>query len=308
MRLLFAGTPEVAVASLQAVLDSRHEVVAVLTRPDAPAGRGRTMTASPVASMAAAAGIEILRPTRPSDPQFLDRLQQIAPDAVPIVAYGGLIPRAALEVPRHGWVNVHFSLLPAWRGAAPVQHAVLNGDDMTGACTFLLEEGLDTGPLFGAVTEAIGPTDTSGDLLERLSISGARLLVDTLDGIEAGALVPVPQPRDGISLAPKLTVSDARISWEHPALAIHRRIRACTPAPGAWCLYKSERLKIFPVRLDTAVADLKPGQLYVSDQSVHVGTGSHAVELAEVQPAGKRRMSAADWVRGSRLRSGDSLE
>jgi methionyl-tRNA formyltransferase len=308
MRLLFAGTPQVAVPSLQALIESRHEVVGVLTRPDAPAGRGRAVQISPVAALAHEAGIEILRPAKPSDPEFLARLGQIAPDAAPIVAYGGLIPRSALDVPSHGWVNLHFSLLPAWRGAAPVQHAVLHGDDMTGACTFLLEEGLDTGPVFGTVTEPINPRDTSGELLERLSITGARLLVETLDGMEAGALVPVPQPVDGVSLAPKLTGADARIPMQEPALAIDRRIRACTPAPGAWCMFKSERIKLFPVQLDMAVTHLKPGALEVSKNCIRVGTGSHAVVLGDVQPAGKKRMSAADWVRGSRIESGETIE
>jgi methionyl-tRNA formyltransferase len=308
MRVLFAGTPQVAVPSLAAIIESDHEVVAVLTRPDAPAGRGRTVRVSPVAALAHEAGIEILRPAKPSEPEFLARLGQIAPDVAPIVAYGGLIPRSALEVPSHGWVNLHFSLLPAWRGAAPVQHAVLHGDDMTGACTFLLEEGLDTGPVFGTVTEAIHSSDTSGDLLERLSITGARLLVETLNGMEAGVLVPVPQSADGVSLAPKLSAADARIPLQEPALAIHRRIRACTPAPGAWCIYKSERMKLFPAQLDPAVTHLKPGELEVSKSSIRLGTGSHALLLGDVQPAGKKRMSAADWVRGSRVESGESFE
>jgi methionyl-tRNA formyltransferase len=308
MRVLFAGTPEVAVPSLKALIESRHDVVAVLTRPDAPAGRGRTLQASPVAAMADEAGIEILRPLRPSDPEFLNRLQQIAPDAAPIVAYGGLIPPVALSVPARGWVNLHFSLLPAWRGAAPVQHAILHGDDMTGACTFLLEEGLDTGPVFGSITEPIAPTDTSGDLLTRLAFSGARLLVETLDGLDADALVAMPQARDGISLAPKLTVADARLALDQPALALDRRIRACTPAPGAWCTYKSERLKVFPVRLDHAISHLAPGELEVQKTSVLMGTGSHAVVLGDVQPAGKKRMPASDWVRGSRINSGERLE
>ena len=308
MRVLFAGTPEVAVPSLRAVLGSRHEVIAVLTRPDAPAGRGRKLTPSPVAEVAAEAGVEVLRPVRPRDPEFLERLGELAPDCAPIVAYGGLIPPAALEVPKHGWVNLHFSLLPAWRGAAPVQHAVLAGDDITGACTFQLEEGLDTGPVYGLVTEEIRPDDTSGDLLRRLSRSGADLLVRTLDGIEDGSLRPQPQPADGVSLAPKLTVDDARVDWTAPALRVDRVVRGCTPAPGAWTTFRGERLKLRPVRLERGRDGLAPGEVVVEKSGVRVGTGSHAVVLGEVQPQGKKAMPAADWARGVRLESGVAFE
>ncbi|SEE79067.1 methionyl-tRNA formyltransferase [Jiangella alba] len=307
MRVLFAGTPEVAVPSLRAVLGSRHEVVAVLTRPDAPAGRGRRLTPSPVAEVAAEAGVEVLKPGRPRDPEFLDRLGELAPDCAPIVAYGGLIPPAALEVPKHGWVNLHFSLLPAWRGAAPVQHAVLAGDDITGACTFQLEEGLDTGPVYGLVTEEIRPTDTSGDLLHRLSLSGADLLVRTLDGIDDGSLRPQPQPSDGVSLAPKLTVDDARVDWSTPALRVDRVVRGCTPAPGAWTTFRGERLKLRPVQLERGRDGLAPGEVVVEKSGVRVGTGSHAVVLGEVQPQGKKAMPAADWARGVRPEPGERL-
>ncbi len=307
MRVLFAGTPEVAVPSLRAVLASRHEVVAVLTRPDARAGRGRRLTPSPVAQLAEQARVETLKPARPRDPEFLARLAEIAPDCAPVVAYGGLIPRAALDVPKHGWVNLHFSLLPAWRGAAPVQHAVLAGDEVTGACTFQLEEGLDTGPVYGVVTEQIRPTDTSGDLLARLAESGAGLLVATLDGIEDGALVATPQPTTGVSSAPKLTVADAEVGWTAPALRVDRLVRACTPAPGAWTTFRGERLKLGPVSLDPATTDLAPGELRSDRDAVRVGTGSHAVRLGGLQPQGKRAMPASDWARGVRLEPGERL-
>jgi methionyl-tRNA formyltransferase len=248
MRVLFAGTPSPAVPSLEALLaSSRHEVVAVLTRPDAPTGRGRRMEQSPVRKVAEEHGVEVLTPRRPRDPEFLERLAELAPDVCPVVAYGGLIPPAALEIPRHGWVNLHFSLLPAWRGAAPVQRALLAGDEITGACTFQLEAGLDTGPVYGTITEEIRRTDTSGDLLERLAIDGARLLVATLDGIEDGTLHAVPQPVDGVSLAPKISVEDARVDWKTPAQHIDRQVRACTPAPGAWTTFGGERVKLFPL-------------------------------------------------------------
>jgi methionyl-tRNA formyltransferase len=308
VRVLFAGTPEVAVPSLRAIIASRHEVVAVLTRPDAPAGRGRKLAPSPVAEVAEEAGIDVLKPERPRDAEFLSRLGEIAPDCAPVVAYGGLIPKAALDVPKHGWVNLHFSLLPAWRGAAPVQHAVMAGDDITGACTFQLEEGLDTGPIFGRLTETIRPHDTSGDLLGRLAESGAKLLVATLDGIEAGRLLPEPQPADGVSVAPKLTVDDARLDWSAPAMRVDRVVRACTPAPGAWTTFRGERLKVRPVRLDAESAGLAPGELDVGRAGVRVGTGNHPVVLGDVQPQGKRAMLAADWARGVRIEPGERLE
>src|ERR1035441_288861 len=234
MRLVFAGTPAAAVPSLAALLASRHEVAAVITRPDAPSGRGLHVATSPVAQRAEAAGLEVLRPDRPRDPDFLARLREIAPDCCPVTGYGALIPQAALDIPRHGWVNLHFSLLPAWRGAAPVQHAILHGDDVTGATTFQLVKELDAGPVFGVVTEPVRPADTAGDLLARLAVSGAGLLTATMDGIESGDLVAVPQPAEGVSLAPKITPADAHVHWDAPAPAVSRLIRACTPAPGAW--------------------------------------------------------------------------
>jgi methionyl-tRNA formyltransferase len=307
MRLLFAGTPEVAVPSLRALLASRHEVVAVLTRPDAPSGRGRRLQPSPVAEIALDEGIEVLRPARPRDPEFQARLQTIAPDAAPIVAYGGLIPPAALAVPRHGWINLHFSLLPTWRGAAPVQHAVMAGDQVTGASTFLLEEGLDTGPVFGMVTETIRPDDTAGALLTRLSESGAGLLVATLDGIESGALVPVAQSPADVSLAPKITVEDARVRWTDPAMRVDRLVRGCTPGPGAWTEFRGERVKIGPVRPAPDVMDLAPGELRVAKNAVWVGTATHAILLGEVKAQGKRMMPAGDWARGVRVEPGERL-
>jgi methionyl-tRNA formyltransferase len=307
VRLVFAGTPEPAVPSLEALLASRHEVVAVVTRPDAPAGRGRQLLASPVALRAEEAGLPVLKPARVRDPEFLGTLRALEPDCAPVVAYGALVPPEALAIPRHGWVNLHFSLLPAWRGAAPVQHAVIGGDDVTGASTFRLEQGLDTGPVYGVVTEAIRPDDTSGDLLGRLALSGAGLLVATLDGIEAGRLVAQPQPTDGISLAPKLTVDDARVEWSVPALGIDRLVRGCTPAPGAWTVFRGERLKLQPVRAAADCEPLAPGELAADRQGVRVGTGSQPVLLTAVQPQGKRPMPAADWARGVRLAPGERL-
>ncbi|MCC3768687.1 methionyl-tRNA formyltransferase [Streptomyces sp. UNOC14_S4] len=308
MKLVFAGTPEVAVPALDALLASgRHEVAAVVTRPDAPAGRGRRLVASPVAERAEEAGIEVLKPARPRDAEFLARLREIAPDACPVVAYGALLPKAALEIPKHGWVNLHFSLLPAWRGAAPVQHAILAGDEVTGASTFLIEEGLDSGPVFGVLTEQIRPTDTSGDLLTRLAFAGAGLLTATMDGIEDGTLQAVPQPAEGISLAPKIQVEDARLDWAAPALRVDRVVRGCAPAPGAWTVFRGERLKVMSVALAPDRTDLAPGQIAAAKNSVHVGTGSHAVQLLWVQPQGKKPMAAADWARGVRIAEGERV-
>jgi methionyl-tRNA formyltransferase len=303
---VFAGTPQVAAVSLAALLESRHEVVAVLTRPDAPAGRGRRETASPVAELARAAGLAVLKPTTTRDPALAEQLARLAPDCAPIVAYGGLIPAALLDGPRYGWVNLHFSLLPAWRGAAPVQHAIRHGDDVTGATTFALDAGMDTGPVYGTVTETVGPTDTSGDLLDRLAVIGSGLLVATLDAIEDGAVVAVPQAGEP-SLAPKLTVDDARVRWDWPAFGVDRQVRACTPAPGAWTTCRGERVRLHPVGIAQDAAPLPPGALLVTRHDILVGTASTPVRLGQVQPAGKRPMSAADWARGARLTSEDSF-
>ncbi len=309
MRLVFAGTPEVAVPALEALLASeRHEVAAVVTRPDAPAGRGRKLVASPVAQRAQEAGIEVLKPNRPREEDFLARLREIAPDCCPVVAYGALLPKVALDIPAHGWVNLHFSLLPAWRGAAPVQHAVMAGDEVTGASTFQIEEGLDSGPVYGVITEAVRSDDTSGALLDRLAHTGAGLLAATMDGIEGGTLKARPQPAEGVTLAPKITVEDARVDWSAPALRVDRVVRACTPAPGAWTLFQGERLKLagpvtaLPDRTDLQLA---PGELAVTKSAVYAGTGSYPVELTQVQPQGKKRMAAADWARGVRIGSGE---
>lgn len=308
MKLVFAGTPEVAVPALDALIASdRHEVAAVVTRPDAPAGRGRRLVASPVAERAAEAGIEVLKPVKPRDEEFLARLREIAPDCCPVVAYGALLPEVALDVPARGWVNLHFSLLPAWRGAAPVQHAVMAGDEVTGASTFLIEQGLDSGPVYGVLTEEIRPTDTSGDLLTRLAFAGAGLLAATMDGIEDGTLHAVQQPHDGVTLAPKITVEDAQVNWTAPALRVDRVVRGCTPAPGAWTLFRGERLKLVQATPVLGRTDLAPGELSAAKNNVYVGTGSHAVELLWVQPQGKKPMKAADWARGVRIVHGELL-
>lgn len=311
LRLLFAGTPEVAVPSLEALLASRHELVGVITRPDARVGRGRTTRPSPVRVAAEAAGLPVITPASLREPQVREQLRAWAPDGAAVVAYGGLVPKDLLDLPPLGWVNLHFSLLPAWRGAAPVQHALLAGDDVTGAVTFVLEEGLDTGPVLGRLTETVRPRDTSGDLLGRLSTAGAGLLAATFDGLADGELVAEPQPGDGVSHAPKLETADGRVDWDRPAFAIDRQVRATTPAPGAWTQWRGQRLKLLPltpVDQEESGMRLAPGQVHATKAEVLVGTGTGAVRLGEVQPLGKKVMAAADWARGVRPEQGEHFD
>ncbi|MHA7264596.1 methionyl-tRNA formyltransferase [Arthrobacter sp. TMN-37] len=309
MRILFAGTPAVAVPALDILSDAGFEIAAVLTRVDAPVGRKKTLTPSPVAARAQELGLPLIKANRFTD-EVVAQLAALNLDAAAIVAYGGLVPPQALGIPRHGWINLHFSLLPAWRGAAPVQHAVLHGDDITGATTFLLERGLDTGPVFGTVTEALAPSDTSGEVLDRLAASGAVLLAQTLTALEKGTVEAVPQQGE-VSLAPKLTIDDARIDWTQPAVAVRRRINAVTPEPGAWTLLAGQRVKIAPVRPAGGGAagagpenpeGLPPGRIELRGDGVHVGTGSEPVVLDRLQPAGKTMMDARDWARGASAR------
>ncbi|HZJ07655.1 MAG TPA: methionyl-tRNA formyltransferase [Nocardioidaceae bacterium] len=304
MRVVFAGTPEVALPVLDAIAMSSHEVVGVVTRPDAPAGRGRRLVASPVAARAEELGVPVLKPAHPKDPGFQAQLRELAPDCCPVVAYGALLPQSALDIATHGWVNLHFSLLPAWRGAAPVQHSILAGDPVTGATTFQIVRELDAGPVFGVVTETVLPRDTAGDLLGRLAESGAGLMVATLDGIEEGALEPRVQPGDGVSFAPKIVVEDAQVSWTESAVAVDRRVRACTPGPGAWSTYAGDRIKIGPVTTVDGAEKLEPGVLEVTKSAVYAGTATHPVQLGEVKAFGKKLMPAADWARGARVHTG----
>ncbi|MBM9467744.1 methionyl-tRNA formyltransferase [Nakamurella leprariae] len=319
MRIVFAGTPAAAVPSLHAALASPHEVVAVITRPDARTGRGRTLRRSPVGEVADAAGVPVLTPASARTPEFLDQLSALAPQAAAIVAYGALLPASVLAVPPAGWVNVHFSLLPQWRGASPVHAAIRYGDDVTGVSTFRLEEGLDTGPVFGTVTEAVRQRDTTSELTARLAESGARLLVATLDGIADGSLHPQPQQGEGTAVTRKVTVADAAIDWSQPAVAVDRFVRAMTDEPGAWTDSPWGRLVLGPVepvavgsgvgpdgrpdgRPDgTAPADrVPPGRVVVGRREVLVGTGSSPVRLGTVTAPGRRAMPAADWARGAR--------
>ncbi|MER6971533.1 methionyl-tRNA formyltransferase [Nocardioides sp. NPDC000445] len=306
MRVVFAGTPEVAVPSLNAIAASRHELVGVVTRPDAAQGRSKRLVPSPVAQRAEELGVPVLKPEHPREPEFQAELKALEPDCCPVVAYGAMLPQSALDIPRHGWVNLHFSLLPAYRGAAPVQRAVWAGEEISGATTFRIVKAMDAGPVFGTMTQALAPDETSGSLFEKLTEGGARLLVSTLDGIEDGSLEAREQPTDGITYADKITVEDAQIDWTQNAVAIDRQVRACTPAPGAWTLLDGERFKVGPVTMaeDTAA----PGELVVRKNEVLVGTGTTAVRLGRVKAFGKKEMPAADWARGVRLESGVTFE
>ncbi|MFD7073847.1 methionyl-tRNA formyltransferase [Nocardioides sp. NPDC059952] len=306
MRVVFAGTPEVAVPSLDAIAASRHELVGVVTRPDAAQGRSKRLVPSPVAQRAEELGIPVLKPEHPREPEFQAELKALEPDCCPVVAYGAMLPQSALDIPRHGWVNLHFSLLPAYRGAAPVQRAVWAGEEISGATTFRIVKAMDAGPVFGTMTQALAPGETSGSLFEKLTEGGAGLLVSTLDGIEDGSLEAREQPVDGVTYADKITVEDARIDWTQNAVAIDRQIRACTPAPGAWTLLDGERFKVGPVTI--AEESVTAGELVVRKNEVLVGTGTTAVRLGRVKAFGKKEMPAADWARGVRLESGVTFE
>ncbi|WP_103064427.1 methionyl-tRNA formyltransferase [Actinomyces qiguomingii] len=301
MRVLFAGTPDTALPVLNALISSReHEVVGVLTRADARRGRGRGLSPSPVAAAARAAGLEVRTPANLREPDIQTWVHQLRADVAVVVAYGRLVPAALLDVPTHGWINLHFSLLPAWRGAAPVQRAVIAGDAVTGASVFRLEEGLDTGPVYARITEAIRPADTAGDLLARLAEAGAPLVLKVLAGLETGAVAPEPQDDAAATHAPVLTSADGRVDFSESAAAVDRRIRAVTPAPGAHTTYLGDRLRLGPITPLPEVTDLAPGALHVTKHEVRVGTGAGAVRLGRVAPAGRNWMDADAWARGAR--------
>lgn len=297
MRVVFAGTPDVAVPSLDAIVAAGHDVVAVLTRPDAPSGRGKKVAASPVAQRADSLGVRVVKPATLRGDEVLATFRELAPDVCPVVAYGNLVPDALLAVPPHGWVNLHFSRLPAWRGAAPVQRAILAGDITTAVTTFELVTELDAGPIYRVLDVPIADDIHAGELLADLARRGAAVLVDTLADIEAGVR-PIPQPDADVTYAAKITPADARIDWTSPARQVHNLVRATDPAPGAWTTLDGERFKV----LDTAPAnpglELEPGELAADKHHLWVGTGDGLLELRRVQPTGKKPMAGADWARG----------
>ncbi|MFV0452604.1 MAG: methionyl-tRNA formyltransferase [Propioniciclava sp.] len=297
MRLVVAGTPSVALPSLATLVASKHEVVAVLTRPDAARGRRRTPVPSEVGAWALERGIPVLRPQHPRDPEFVAALAALAPDACPVVAYGALLPASVLQIPTFGWINLHFSLLPRWRGAAPVQRAIMAGDEVTGATTFRIVGALDAGPVYDTVTRPLDGTEIAGDLLEELAVSGADLLLRTIDRLPTTD--PTPQPGGPAALAPRLTVAEARLDWTRPAEDLDRLIRGCAPAPGAWTQVAGTRFRVLYAR-PVAGEDLPPGQLRIEKKRVLVGTGTAALELVRLQPQGRPAMAGADWGRGLR--------
>lgn len=299
MRLVFAGTPAVAADTLLQLLDhSGHEVVAVVTRPDAPQGRSKRPVPSAVAELATERGLEVLKPVRPSEPGFVARLAELAPHACPVIAYGALVPQPVLELPRFGWLNVHYSLLPRWRGAAPVQRALLAGDQVTGVSVFQLVPALDAGPVFAAEEVPVEPGETAGELLGRLTPVGARLLTRVLDDLEAGRAQAAEQSADGITVAPKFTVEQARLDWSLAALELERLVRACNPSPMAWTTDGDERFRVLRAEAVEDGRGLAPGEVAPGRREVLVGTGRGVLALLEVQPQGKRPMPATAWANG----------
>ncbi|WP_431221384.1 methionyl-tRNA formyltransferase [Leifsonia xyli] len=296
MRIVFAGTPAVAIPSLETVA-ARHEVVAVVTREDAPLGRKRVLTPSPVAAAAERLGLPVLKANRLRE-EVTARIADLQPDLGVVVAYGGLVREPLLSLPRLGWVNLHFSLLPRWRGAAPVQHAVIAGDTETGAAVFRLVPELDAGDVFSELRRPVGADETAGDLLDALSIDGAALLADTVDALAAGTATATPQDGE-VTLAPKLGIEDAQLDLTAPADRVYARLRGVTPEPGAFALLGGERFKIHEARRATGEPPLEPGAVEARGRRILVGTGTDPLELVTVQPAGKRAMAAADWFRGA---------
>ena len=296
MKLVFAGTPQAAVPSLVALARSPHDLAAVISRADAPLGRKRVLTPSPLAQAAAERGLPLIKTNR-LDEAATAQVTALQPDLGVIVAYGGLVREPLLSVPRLGWINLHFSLLPRWRGAAPVQRALIAGDERTGAAVFQLVPELDAGAVFAQISQTIGIDDTAGSLLQDLSDSGAQLLLSVIDALEAGGLAAVPQSGP-VTLAPKLTLADARIDWSEPADVVRNRVRGVTPEPGAFTVIGDARLKLQDVAPTQGFEPQPAGVIREIDKKVLIGTGTEPLELVTVQPAGKTQMKAIDWWRG----------
>jgi len=296
LRLLFAGSPEVAVPSLDALLGTDHEVAGVLTRTDSAQGRRRVMTPTPVAARAEEAGIPVIRANR-LDETAAGAIAALDVDLGVIVAYGGLVPKNVLTVPRLGWINLHFSLLPNWRGAAPVQRAIMAGDRVAGATVFQLVEQLDAGDVFATMTEPIGAQQSAGALLRQLSLSGATLLTHVVDSLADGSARAVPQAGE-VTLAPKLSLEDGRIDWARQAQAVHDQIRGVTPEPGASTLVDGKRLKVLEAAIARETPALPPRHIEFVHKKVLVGTASEPIELLRVHPEGRKAMDAAAWWRG----------
>ena len=296
LRIVFAGSPAAAVPSLRALAASPHQVVAVVTREDAPLGRKRILTPTPVAAAAEELGLPVLKANRITP--LTDELAALQPDLGVIVAYGGLIREPLLSGPRLGWINLHFSLLPRWRGAAPVQRAIIAGDRVTGAMVFQLVPELDAGPVFAGFEHPIGANETAGHLLEVLAERGAELLAGVVDDLDAGTAVATEQTGEP-TLAPKLELADGRLDWSRPAAELDARIRGTTPEPGAFALLDDgDRLKVLDAAIAHDDAPLAPGAFDVRGGRLLVGTGTDPLHLVTVHPAGKRAMPGDAWWRG----------
>ena len=297
MRILFAGTPKNAVPTLQALIDSEHEIVGVLTRQPAPSGRGRKLVETDIDLKAKEHGITVFTPKTLKTPEIQEQLKELDIDLAVVVAYGNLIPKNVLEIPKHGWINLHFSILPRWRGAAPIQYALMNGDEKTGACVFQLEEGLDTGPVYTQLETEVG-NKTSSELLEELGHSGAKIVLDAIEKIQ-NDFTPVPQPDEGVTLAPKIPSTLGMVDFTKDAVTIRNLIRAVTTQPGAYAFVDDKRIKIAPVEI-VEEDDLRPGQILITKKHVFVGTATNNIKLGQVAPSGKSWMNACDWGRGVR--------
>jgi len=305
VRIVFFGSGSFAIPSFEATLDAGHSIAALVTQPDRARGRGRELSAPPLKPVAEARGVAVLQPRRVRDDHAVDALRELSPELQVVVAYGQILPRAGLAIPPRGTVNVHGSLLPAYRGAAPIQWAIARGETVTGVTTMLLDEGLDTGPLLLARSTPIDPEETAEELTPRLAQLGASLLVETLSGIETGALRPMPQDASRASLAPPIHKEDGRIRWSLPAREIARRVRGFHPWPGAWTTLDGTILKVLRARADDAPTQAEPGTLADATDGIRVACGSGTqLTLIEVQPESRRPMTARAFVAGRRLAAG----
>ena len=311
MKLAFAGTPEFAAVVLDALIGSRHSIAAVFTRPDARAGRGKRVTESPVKRRAAAAGLVVRQPHSLRTPQTMESLAALEADVLVVAAYGFLLPAPVLAIPRLGCINVHASVLPRWRGAAPVHHALLAGDTQTGVSIMQMNAGLDTGPVLSTRTCDIAPEDTGGSLTARLAALGATALVDTLHALETGTVEARPQCEAFATVAPKLTKAQAAIDWQRPATEIERMVRAFDPWPVAHTYLSgvdAPALRIWRAEVATEDSGRAPGTVLACDRTgLVVSAAKGAVRITEVQPAGARRMSAAEFARGRRVTPGTRM-
>ena len=309
MRVAFMGTPEFAVPCLRALYDAGYEIVGVVSQPDRPKGRGYHLEPTPVAALARALGLPLFQPAKVNDPAFIEELRALAPEIIVVVAFGQILRKALLDIPPIGCVNVHASLLPRHRGGSPIQHTLLAGDKVTGVTTMLMDEGMDTGPMLLQEEMPVAPEDTTGTLFERLSLLGAKMLLETIPALATGRLEPVPQDAARATYAPNLKREDARLAWGRPAARLRHQVRAFAPRPGAWAMHANREIKVWRASVDGRQTEASPGQvLEVTPRGVLVSTGEGALWLEEVQEAGKARMPADAFARGARLGPGQLVD